>query len=135
MKFKSLFLIVLFLTAMLFVGKASSFEQFAQAINIVETGGRSGYILGDRGAAVGPFQIHHVYWADSRVGGEYKQCIDYKFSCEVMRGYLIRYARKAYENHDWETCARIHNGGPVGASKKSTIPYWNKVKRILDRQQ
>lgn len=119
---------------MLFASHASTFEQFTKAINMVETGGRTGYILGDRGAAVGPLQIHHIYWAESRVGGEYKQCVDYKFSREVMRGYLIRYARKAYENHDWETCARIHNGGPKGNTKKETVRYWKRVKQFLDNQ-
>lgn len=134
MKFKSLCLVVLFLIAMLFTSRASTFEQFAAAINAVETGGRSGYILGDRGAAIGPLQIHHIYWADSRVGGEYKQCVDYKFSCKVMRGYLIRYARIAYERHDWETCARVHNGGPNGCKKKATAAYWKKVKQALEIQ-
>jgi hypothetical protein len=27
--------------------------------------------------------------------------------------------------------ARIHNGGPAGATKAATIPFWRKVEREL----
>jgi hypothetical protein len=44
-----------------------------------------------------------------------------------------------YQNHynptwDYEKAARIWNGGPDGMKKKSTIAYWNKTKKLLNKK-
>ena len=38
---------------------------------------------------------------------------------------------KALEELDLKTLARIHNGGPDGAKKISTLFYWTKVRKQL----
>jgi len=106
-------------------------ESFFRALHIVETGGKRGAILGDNGKALGPLQIHRVYWQDSRVAGSYEQCADLNYSKRVVAAYLQRYAPEAYSKGDVETLARVHNGGPRGASKPATVNYAAKVRRAM----
>lgn len=55
--------------------------------------------------------------------------------CEkVMLGYWRRYCPKALASGDYETLARVHNGGEHGASRESTLRYWKKVKMKLGQQ-
>jgi hypothetical protein len=103
---------------------------FFRALHIVETSGRTGAILGDNGRALGPLQIHRGYHADSRVSGDYARCADLDYSKRVVAAYLQRYAPQAWDAGDVVTLARIHNGGPRGASKPATINYANKVARL-----
>jgi hypothetical protein len=106
------------------------------AIQQVETPARcaSGCdVKGDNGNALGPFQIWKSYWQDaveydSSIGGSYDDVIDYGYAVKIVSAYMRRYA----PNNLAETWARIHNGGPRGHKKKATIPYWNKVKKILE---
>lgn len=110
----------------------AEFQKFLWALNHVEASGQHVNVVpGDGGAAIGPFQIHRVYWLDSKVAGSYTQCTNYDYSVKVVTAYLNRYCHSAVAARDWETCARIHNGGPAGASKKVTLSYWKKVKRYL----
>jgi hypothetical protein len=102
-------------------------ESFWKALHHVETSGRLGPIKGDNGAALGPLQIHRVYWQDSRVPGTYSQCADLAYSRRVATAYLKRYAPKAWERGDVVTLARIHNGGPSGHRKTATLAYARKV--------
>lgn len=106
-------------------------ESFFRALHIVETSGRRGAILGDNGKALGPLQIHRGYWQDSRVGGTYEQCADLEYSKRVVAAYLQRYAPEAYSKGDIQTLARVHNGGPRGASKPATLSYAAKVRRAM----
>lgn len=132
--------LVLLLFALMFLlyaraSGAPSESLFLKAINQVETSGRTGPILGDNGKALGPFQIHEQYWRDSGVQGSYGQCANYDYAAEVVRCYLRRYAQRAYLTSDWETCARVHNGGPRGYAHDKTKKYWGRVKRVLTRYQ
>ena len=106
-------------------------ESFWRALHLVETGGRSGEILGDGGKALGPLQIHRGYHADARIGGDYSRCADLDYSKRVVSAYLQRYAPKAWAAGDVETLARIHNGGPRGDRKQATINYAAKVRRAM----
>jgi len=106
-------------------------ESFFRALHVVETGGKRGAILGDNGKALGPLQIHRAYWQDSRIGGSYEQCADLEYSKRVVSAYLQRYAPAAYSNGDIQTLARVHNGGPRGASKPATLSYAAKVRRAM----
>ena len=106
-------------------------KRFLNALHQVETGGRTGAIKGDNGKALGPFQIHESYWIDSGVKGSYNQCVDYDYSVKVVTAYLNRYGASHIEKRDWQSLARIHNGGPNGAYKKATLPYWEKVRKHL----
>lgn len=109
-------------------------ESFVKAIHQVETSGRVGPIKGDGGKALGPLQIHFNYWRDSGVKGNYQQCADLDYSKKVMRAYFERFAPKALEKNDLEVLSRVHNGGPMGYKNKSTIKYWEKVKKNLTRK-
>ena len=102
-------------------------ESFWRALHHVETSGRLGPIKGDNGAALGPLQIHRVYWQDSGVPGRYSDCADLAYSRRVVSSYLQRYARSAWDRGDVATLARIHNGGPMGHKKRATLRYAQKV--------
>ena len=118
------------LLALALTAQAAPPDSFFRALHIVETGGKRGPILGDDGRALGPLQIHRSYHADSRVAGEYSRCADLHYSKRVVTAYLQRYAPAAWASGDVFTLARIHNGGPRGASKPATIRYGAKVSRL-----
>lgn len=105
------------------------------AIRQVETGGHKDQAnaVGDNGKALGPYQIHKVYWQDARVAGEYEQVKDDLYARSVIIAYWKRYAPAALAGNDYETLARIHNGGPKGNKKSATVSYWRKVKAFLTK--
>ena len=105
-------------------------DSFFRALHVVETSGRTGAILGDGGKALGPLQIHKAYHADARIGGDYARCADLDYSRRVVTAYLQRYAPQAWAAGDVTTLARVHNGGPRGASKPATVAYGAKVARL-----
>lgn len=118
------------LLALAATAQAAPPASFFRALHIVETSGRTGAILGDNGRALGPLQIHRAYHADSRVAGDYSRVADLDYSKRVVTAYLQRYAPAAWAAGDVTTLARIHNGGPRGASKQATINYAAKVARL-----
>jgi len=75
-------------------------------------------------------QIHRGYHADSRVAGDYSRVADLDYSKRVVSAYLQRYAPAAWAAGDVVTLARIHNGGPKGATKPATVAYGDKVARL-----
>lgn len=109
--------------------------RFFKALNLVETGGRSGAILGDQGKALGPYQIHKAYWKDvsKQVGGSYSDVVSRSYSEKVILAYLNKYASDAVAHNDFETLSRIHNGGAKGATKEATKGYWEKVKKKINK--
>lgn len=117
------------------VGAGELDRKFLNALNQVETSGRTGAIVGDNGKALGPYQIHEVYWRDvaAKVGGKYSDVTNRAYAEKVVTAYLNKYAPKAVKARDYETLARIHNGGPSGASKNATKDYWSKVKKAIDK--
>jgi len=100
---------------------------FFSAVRHVESRGRCDAV-GDGGRAIGPYQIHHAYWKDSGVPGRWEQCRDRAYAERVMKAYWKRYCPKALEARDWQTLARVHNGGPQGHQRKQTAGYWQKVR-------
>lgn len=111
----------------------TAFDGFIDALHQVESEGKTGPIIGDNGAALGPFQIHKEYWADvkDQIGGKYSDVANYDYAKKVVAAYLLKYGKKAIKNKDWETLAKMHNGGPRGPLKSATEKYWNKVKKFL----
>ncbi len=106
------------------------------AIRQVESGGDDSAI-GDGGKAIGAYQIWIAYWSDAvewvpDIAGTYDGCRARWYAERIMVAYWHRYARKALRNGDHETLARVHNGGPRGATKKATEGYWRKVQEALD---
>jgi hypothetical protein len=105
--------------------------KFFSALCQVETGGATGPILGDGGKALGPLQIHYAYWKDSGVAGKYSDCARYDYSCKVVTAYLNRYGKRFIITRDYQSLARVHNGGPMGYKNPRTNKYWDKVKNFL----
>ena len=109
------------------------------AIERVETGGHRdpSNAVGDSGRALGPMQIHKVYWQDAvqhdpslvANGETYQSVRNRAYARRVVMAYWSRYAKS------WtaEELARIHNGGPRGHKVKGTLGYWAKVRKLLGR--
>lgn len=107
-------------------------DRLLDAIEQVESGGKVNAV-GDNGRAIGPMQIHRVYWQDAvehdpSIGGSYSDCRDPQYARRIVRAYMDRYAPRGASD---ETLARIHNGGPKGHRKDATIKYWVKVRKRL----
>ena len=94
----------------------------------------------DRGATSDNiYQIRKIYVKDVNrfsVNYYYDDDVKDKFRSEqMMRDYWYRYASlyRVRENKPvtYEVLARIHNGGPDGYKKKSTLEYWKKVRSVL----
>ena len=119
------------LLALCATAQAAPPDSFWRALHLVESSGRTtGPIIGDGGKALGPLQIHRAYHADSRVAGDYSRVADLDYSKRVVTAYLQRYAPQAWASGDVKTLARVHNGGPRGASKPATVAYGDKVARL-----
>lgn len=135
---RNLGLLLIALGILLFVGMLSCNgaeldPKFISAIHQVESGGKTGNIIGDNGKALGPLQIHYSYWKDSGVSGKYSQCTNLAYSIRVMTAYMNRYERNAVKSGDFETLARLHNAGPSWRNNKSsTNHYWQKVKNHMN---
>ncbi len=102
------------------------------AIRFVESSDRPNPPDGDGGRAIGPYQIHNVYWRDAiehdpTLGGTYQDCRDRGYAERVIDAYMRRWAAEAWRDGDAETVARVHNGGPTGAQKTATDGYWERV--------
>ena len=113
-------------------------RKFLDAVRRVETGGLPNAgkgAVGDKGASIGPYQIQRAYHADARMkSGKYEDCsASHVYSEQTMLAYFARYAPKALESKDWQTLARVHNGGPKGHTKKATLGYWAKVQKEMGK--
>lgn len=118
----------------------SDIDRLIPALIEVESGGNCVY--GDGGRAYGILQIHAAIIKDVNrlYGTSYVLAdrADAEKSKQICRLYLS-YWGKHYEktNHKTATLelyARLWNGGSHGYTKNSTIAYWHRVKRVLDRQ-
>ena len=83
---------------------------------------------------VGPYQISLAYFQDSMVAGDWGQCQDPRYSRRVVKAYMRRWVPTAWELADAEVVLRTHHGGPRGFSKASTLPYWDRGRRLLGLQ-
>ena len=120
-------LAILVLVASLASAAPAEWPAFVTAIARVESGDRD--VTGDRGAAIGPMQIHRDYFRDSRVSGRYEQCRDRAYAERVMRGYLRRWCPAALAKGDWKTCSRVHHMGGTnpGRNPAESRRYWRRV--------
>ena len=114
-------------------------QDLVDAIHVVESGGRTGAIVGDGGAALGPLQIHRACWQDANLPGKYEDVADLAYAKRVFAAYMARYAteRRLGRPVTDEDRARIWNGGPravwaKGQKKKNLDKYWTKVRKVLN---
>lgn len=114
-------------------------ERFLSALCEVESGNKTNVPDGDGGKAIGPFQIHKVYWLDackqnpSLKARGYEACREKEYAKSVVVAYFSKYAPEAWRTNQFKTLARIHNGGPRGEQKAATLPYWDKVCKVLEK--
>lgn len=110
------------------------FARALKAILWVESGGDPNAV-GDGGRALGPYQIHKGYWSDATrflgVSWPYSDARDPLKATMAVRAYTEHYAKHYRLPWTAETIARIHNGGPTGWRKRSTLGYWQKVRGLL----
>ena len=108
------------------------FPKFLNAIHKVESDGQitgDQPIMGDRGKARGPLQIHREYWEDVKnlVGGKYEDVDNLDYASNVVAKYMLKYAKNAIKNGQFDIAAKRHNGGPNGDKKSATYEYARKV--------
>jgi hypothetical protein len=115
----------------------SKIHVFFSSLRTVESGGHPdpARALGDDGRSLGPYQIGRAYWRDAGLPGRYEHVRDARYAEAVILAYWHRHCPCALARRDFETLARVHNGGPRGASKPATLAYWNKVRAILERRR
>ena len=106
-------------------------DRLLDAIAKVESRNNPG-VIGDGGRAAGLYQIHRDYWADGTkflgVNWDYAQATDPVKARAVVRAYLLHYGRGCSRLD----LARIHNGGPNGHRKPSTLEYARRIERALE---
>ena len=76
-----------------------------------------------------------LYWIDSKVAGKYSDCANLEYSKRVFISYMKRHAPQALRDGDWQKLARIHNGGPQGHLRSSTIHHWMKVRKAMKMEK
>lgn len=115
------------------IGNPQCLQSLFAAIRSVETGGQPNGGRDAIGAAgeLGPYQIKREYWLDAQVPGSFEQVRDRAYAERVILAYWVRYCPTALRNLDFQTLARVHNGGPKGHTKAATIPYWQRVQARL----
>tara|TARA_E500000318_G_C3412424_1_gene154121 strand:+ start:50 stop:391 length:342 start_codon:yes stop_codon:yes gene_type:complete len=97
--------------------------------------------VGDDLKSIGILQMQEAYVQDAaEFAGEdwaHMDALDELTAIHIFRAYMNRYAteERLGQPVTLEDIARIHNGGPNGYKKKSTIPYWNKVKCLMAKQK
>ena len=108
------------------------FPKFLNAIHKVESSGQitgTEPIIGDKGKARGPLQIHREYWEDVKnlVSGKYEDVDNLDYASNVVAKYMLKYAKNAIKNGQFDIAAKRHNGGPNGDKKSATYEYARKV--------
>ena len=112
-------------------------QEILRAIRMVESSGQLSPPDGDGGEAIGPYQIHEIYWRDAVAAdpdlawGTYQACRSLDYAEAVIRAYMLQWVPGAWRSGNAEVIARTHNGGPTGAAKGATDGYWEKVQAQL----
>lgn len=104
------------------------------AIAQVETGGERDpdAATGDGGRSIGRYQIGRAYWLDSGLSGEWENVRDPAYAEAVMLAYWGRWEPEALAALDFETLARIHQGGPSWREYPANLAYWHRVESALN---
>ena len=108
-------------------GSTGRLERLLTAIRSVETGNND-KAIGDKGKALGSFQIHEIYWKDAVqydkvIGGKYTDVTNYAYAKKIVLAYFDRYGKG---KSCYELC-QIHNGGPNGIKVTATKAYADRV--------
>ena len=110
---------------------AANLDPLFAALAKVESSGNS-KAVNKKETALGIYQIRPAYFKDANVKGNHSQVFDPVFARRVCEAYFKKYEKKAFDNGDFETLARCHNGGCGWRKNKSaTNGYWQKIKKNL----
>ena len=110
---------------------AANMDSFLNALAKVESSNNP-KAINKKETALGIYQIRPAYFKDSNVKGNHEQVFDPVFARRVCEAYFKKYEKKAFDNGDFETLARCHNGGCGWRKNKSaTDKYWQKIKKTL----
>jgi hypothetical protein len=112
-----------------------SLDEILDALRAVESGGEKDggrNATGDGGRAIGPYQIHREHWMDAGLPGRFEDCRDPSYARREVIAYWKRWCPGALESRDAEVLARVHNGGPKGMNKASTLAFWNRMQGLLE---
>ena len=110
---------------------AANMDSFLNALAKVESSNNP-KAINKKENALGIYQIRPAYFKDSNVKGNHEQVFDPVFARRVCEAYFKKYEKKAFDNGDFETLARCHNGGCGWRKNKSaTNGYWQKIKKNL----
>lgn len=116
----------------------SNLDIALHCIHMVESSGGKNTKDGDNGDAIGEYQIHKSYWEDAtrilKVDWPYKNARNKIKAEKAVRAYLLHYQKTNKYPATIETYTRLHNGGPNGPKRKSTVVYWNKCKQYLPKK-
>ena len=100
------------------------------AIIMIESGGND-LAIGDNGKAFGCMQIHQCVIDDvnriKRTSYTIQDAYNREKSIEIFKIYTDHYA------FNFESKARVWNGGPRGMDKSQTINYWKKVNYVIQK--
>lgn len=121
--------------------QAVAFERLLEAIAQVETGGDHTKI-NEKEKAYGLYQMtqgviddvnnfvlrKRVYTIEDALVPENAHAI----AVAYMRYWGRKYKKRTHRNPTPEVFARIWNGGPRGYEKESTLPYWERVKNLME---
>ena len=81
--------------------------------------------------AAGVLQIRPIMVEDlNRIAGYRRWRIDSRWNPEYSRAMLGEYLGH-YGAASYEEAARKWNGGPDGHTEEATVPYWEKVRKLL----
>ena len=75
--------------------------------------------------------VNRIYKTDYLHNDAFDREKAIEITTKYLRYYGKKYEEKTGNRPTLEVLSRIHNGGPNGWKKESTIDYWNKVKKQL----
>lgn len=107
---------------------------FLNALALVESGGNP-VAFNQAEQAVGIYQIRADYAVDA--GFPHEAAWSETTSMQIVASYMHLYATPKRLGRDptIEDWARIHNGGPEGWRRDSTLSYWQKFQRVVEAIQ
>jgi hypothetical protein len=117
--------------------RASDIDVVLDAIRQVESSGGKDARDGDKGKAIGDYQIWEPYWKDAmrilKKDWPYEDARDPLRARMAVKAYVTHYQKSGRYPATPETWARLHNGGPRGVEKLTTKQYWTKVQVEIRR--
>jgi soluble lytic murein transglycosylase-like protein len=101
-----------------------------EAVCRVESSGNP-HAVGDGGKAVGIAQIHPILVKDVNRFAGTRYTLNDRFNPAKSKEMFNLYVEHYGKGRSVEFKARIWNGGPQGASKRTTLAYWRKIQKHL----